>query len=194
MTRVWNPVLEQHGLEEAGVLPPHDLGRRHRGEIGGPLMLAARAERLTEPEQDQRAGEQGGQDAEQEQRRLPALASQTDNRITRRHHGAGNSRQPRYCSTRVWNKSTTQTSRFTAPRADSLAVTARRRGPRSVGPRGYSPHEYKTLVGGGGRLPWLDDRGQVGGAATRSLRGRVGRPWIRSRGRRRDCLTGGGGR
>jgi hypothetical protein len=71
---------------------PHHLGGRHGGQIGRPLMLAARAEGLAEREQDDDARHQRGQDAEHQQRRLTVLAFQTHDQIPARHHGAAKSR------------------------------------------------------------------------------------------------------
>jgi hypothetical protein len=58
-------------------VPPHQLRRRHRRQICSTLMLAARAERLAEPEQDQRAGQQRRHHTEQQKRGLALLASRT---------------------------------------------------------------------------------------------------------------------
>jgi hypothetical protein len=75
MPGVGNAGAEEGRLEEARVVVPHDLGRRDGGEVGGPLMLAPRAERLAEAEEDEGAGEERGKDAEEEEAGLTGLGA-----------------------------------------------------------------------------------------------------------------------
>jgi hypothetical protein len=69
----------------------HHLGRRHARQIGRPLMLARRAEGLAECEQHDRARKQRGEDAEQQQRRLPPLAPTTTAPMSAWRHDPGRS-------------------------------------------------------------------------------------------------------
>jgi hypothetical protein len=57
MARIRHAARQQWRLEQARVVVAHDLGGGHRGQVRGPLVLAARAERLAEAEQDERAAQ-----------------------------------------------------------------------------------------------------------------------------------------
>jgi hypothetical protein len=114
VARIGNPVLERDGLEQAVVVPPHDLRRRHGGEIGGPLMLAPHAEGLAEAEEDERAGEKGGEDAQKQQGRLAALAARSPRSVAVANHGSRRSRGQRHSSTRPCDKAATGARGFFA--------------------------------------------------------------------------------
>jgi hypothetical protein len=73
MAGVGDAGAEERRLEEARVVVPHDLGHGDSGQVGRPLMLAARAEGLAEAEEDERAGEEGGEDAEEQEGGLAGL-------------------------------------------------------------------------------------------------------------------------
>src|SRR5918997_1881705 len=76
--RVGNPGPEEGRLEEPRVVVPHDLGRRDGRQVRGALVLAARAERLAEAEEDERAGEKGGENAEEEEGGLAGLGTRRE--------------------------------------------------------------------------------------------------------------------
>lgn len=81
MTRVRHARLEEGGLEQPRVVAAHHPRRRYGRQIHGPLMLAPGAERLPEAEQDESAHQQRPEGAEEQQRRLPALAGPADGRL-----------------------------------------------------------------------------------------------------------------
>ena len=73
MAWVGRAVLEHGGLEQPRVVRLHALRRRHRGEIGRPLVPAFRAQRLPESGQHKRAEHQGGREAQNQHKRLAGL-------------------------------------------------------------------------------------------------------------------------
>ena len=88
MPRVGNAGAEERRLEEARVVVPHDLGGRDRREVRGALMLAASAERLAEAEQDERAGEESAEDAEEEESGLAGFGANPPGHLGTSHRSA----------------------------------------------------------------------------------------------------------
>lgn len=113
VTRVREAVLEKRRFEQPLVAAAHHLRRRHRREIRRPLGVPARPERLPEPEQHQRACQDDGEHAEQQQRRLACLARQARSAVrppcplSVGRHRPGMSRPPGNHSIHARNKSPT---------------------------------------------------------------------------------------
>jgi hypothetical protein len=73
VARVGRPVGQRGRLEQPRIEPTHDLPRRHRRQVRGPLMLSLRSQRLAEREQHKHAHQQRRRQPQQQQRRLARL-------------------------------------------------------------------------------------------------------------------------